>query len=275
MTQTNRLFRILPLAFACATGSTVFMHVWEARAQAASQTESASAADHAKRAQVAYDLQDWATATNEYQAAYQFDQKPEYLWGLAQAQRLSGDCTKAISTYKAYRRGDVTQNQATAAELLVTKCEAEILKKEAEAASAAQKSQAAPVAAATPASASTSKPSSNTAHDELSTGKPFYADAVGDTLFVTSIVAGGVGTYLLLKGNSDMHGSNDASVYRDYDSRANRASKEQIAGVVTLSGGGVLLAIAAIRYLTLGERPLTEPSAINLGPTGIRWSGSF
>ena len=175
MTQTNRLFRILPFAFACASGSTVFMHGLEARAQATSQSESASAADHAKRAQTAYDLQDWATAVNEYQLAYQFDQKPEYLWGLAQAQRLSGDCTKAISTYKSYRRGDVTQNQATAAELLVTKCEAEILKKEAEAANVALKSQAAPSAAAAPAAASadTSKPLSNPAQDKPATGKPF------------------------------------------------------------------------------------------------------
>ena len=192
MTQTNRFFRILPLALACASGSTVFTHVWEARAQAASQSDSASAIDHAKRAQTAYDLQDWATAVNEYQLAYQSDQKPEYLWGLAQAQRLSGDCTKAISTYKSYRRGDVTQNQATAAELLVTKCEAEILKKEAETASAAQKSQAAPVAAAasTTAPASTSTSSSNPAYDKSATGKPFYADALGDTLFVTSLAAG-------------------------------------------------------------------------------------
>jgi hypothetical protein len=277
MTQTNQLFRILPPALACAIGSTVFMHVWEAQAQAASQSESTSAADHAKRAQVAYDLQDWATAMNEYQAAYQFDQKPEYLWGLAQSQRLSGDCTKAISTYKAYRRGEVTQNQATAAELLVTKCEAENLKKEAEAASAAQKSQASPAIAAAPASApaETSKPLSNPANDRPTTEKPFYTDALGDTLFLTGIVAGGVGTYFLLKGNSDMRGSTEANVYGDYDSRASRASNQQIAGVATLTGGSVLVAIATIRYLTLGESPRTQQSAINLGPTGIQWYGSF
>jgi len=72
-----------------------------------------------------------------------------------------------------------------------------------------------------------------------------------------------------------MHSSGDASAYSDYDSKAGRASKEQVAGVLTLSGGSVLLAIAAIRYLTLGESSRTEQSGLNLDPTGIRWSGTF
>lgn len=274
MTQNIRRSQILPIALTYAIGSTVFTHASEAQAQAAS--ESASAPEHAKRAQIAYDLQDWANAIREYQAAYQVDQKPEYLWGLAQAQRLSGDCTKAISTYKAYRRGDVTPNQATAAELLVTKCEAEILKQEAEAANAAHKGQPAPAAsAATSASARASTPATEPAHDKRAPEKPFYADAFGDTLLVTGIVAGGVGTYFLLKGNSDMNSAASTSAYRDYDSRAGHASKEQVAGVITLSGGGVVLAIAVIRYLTLGEGSRTEQAGFNLDSRGIRWSGSF
>jgi tetratricopeptide (TPR) repeat protein len=96
--------------------------------------EDATAADHAKKGQVAYDVQDWATAIREYREAYRLDQKPEYLWALAQALRLSNDYAGAIRVYQAYKRSDVTIAQSDAAETMVVKCEAEIAKREADAA---------------------------------------------------------------------------------------------------------------------------------------------
>jgi tetratricopeptide (TPR) repeat protein len=91
-----------------------------------------SAAGHAKKGQVAFDLQDWATAAAEFEAAYRLEQKAGYLWSLAQAQRLSGKYAEAIRSYKAFQRLDVSTNQANAAEMMVTKCEAEIAKQEAQ-----------------------------------------------------------------------------------------------------------------------------------------------
>jgi hypothetical protein len=115
---------------------------------------NAAAAEHAKRAQVAFDLQDWATATREYEAAYKAEQKPEYLWGLAQTHRMSGKYADAIRSYKAFQRSGASTNQANAAEMMIAKCEAEISKEEAkraaEAAKAEKKEAAAPVAPAPP-----------------------------------------------------------------------------------------------------------------------------
>jgi hypothetical protein len=90
-----------------------------------------SAAEHAKKGQVAFDLQDFAGATTEFESAYKIEQKPEYLWSLAQAQRLGGKCTEAIRSYRAFQRAEVSANQANAAEMMVTKCEAELAKEEA------------------------------------------------------------------------------------------------------------------------------------------------
>jgi hypothetical protein len=89
-----------------------------------------SAAEHAKRALVAFDVQDWAAAAREYEAAYKLEQKPEYLWGLAQAQRLGGHYQAAIKTYKSYQRAGVSATQANAAEMMVLKSEAEVAKLE-------------------------------------------------------------------------------------------------------------------------------------------------
>ncbi len=98
-----------------------------------------SATAHARRAQVAYDLQEWDTAAGHYQAAYRADQKPRYLWGLAQTHRMSGNYPDAIKTYRAYQRASkVSASQSNAAEMMITKCEAEVAKAEARAAKAAQ-----------------------------------------------------------------------------------------------------------------------------------------
>lgn len=111
---------------------------------APSVEEASAAVDHAKKGQVAYDVQDWATAIREYREAYRLDQKPEYLWALAQALRLSNDYTGAIRAYQAYKRGNVTIAQSDAAETMIVKCEAEIAKSEAD---AAKKTKAEPPAA--------------------------------------------------------------------------------------------------------------------------------
>jgi len=303
MIQKNRRFRIPLVVFCCLIGSAIFAYPSDARSQP--DGESPSAGEHAKRAQIAYDLQDWPTAIQEFQAAYRSAQNPEYLWGIAQAQRLSGDCAKAISTYKAYRRTEVTPNQATAAELQVMKCEAEILKQDAAAKSdATHKSDVAPAAFANPGSApvqagspsaqarksdvvpaasadlvstpaQAASPSTSAQLGKQAPRKPFYKDALGDTLFVAGVAAGGIGTYFLLKGNSDMSKTSKASVYRDYDSMAGHASREQVTGVVMLSAGGLLLASATLRYLTLGGGASEERSAFILGPTSVAWFGRF
>src|SRR5580658_301229 len=81
--------------------------------------------EHARVATRAYDLQDWATALKEYKAAYSADPKPEYLWRLAQTQRLSGDFESAILSYKAYQHG-ASASQANAAADWIKACEAEV-----------------------------------------------------------------------------------------------------------------------------------------------------
>jgi tetratricopeptide (TPR) repeat protein len=112
-----------------------------------------AAADHAKQAGVAYSLQDWKTAIAEYQAAYRADQKPEYLWGVAQAQRLSGDFSSAIQSFKAFMRTGPNPQQTATAEALISKCEAEITKRELEAKAAAAATQAKPAEPAPPPNA--------------------------------------------------------------------------------------------------------------------------
>jgi len=242
------------------------------------------ATEHAKKAQNAFDVQSWATAIQEYQAAYQADPKPEYLWGLAQSQRLSGDCAAAIKSYKAFKRNDaVTANQGTAAELQITKCENELEKKQAEAAKAPQAPAPPPVVGAPPSAAAATAPATNApsgaperAAPEPPAGpKPFYTDVLGDVLLVSGVVAVGVGGFFLLTGNRDMRDTVKAADYRTYDTGVDDATKKQTIGAVVLAGGGVLVGLAVVRYLTMGPKSSEPRMGLTVGPGSVGYVGRF
>ena len=50
--------------------------------------------------QTAYDRTDYATAIARWHAAYELSGEPSLLFDVAQAQRLSGDCSAALETYE-------------------------------------------------------------------------------------------------------------------------------------------------------------------------------
>ena len=56
--------------------------------------------------QAAYDRADYAAAVTKWQAAYDLSKERDLLFNLAQAKRLSGDCTGAIATYRRFVADD-------------------------------------------------------------------------------------------------------------------------------------------------------------------------
>jgi hypothetical protein len=241
------------------------------------------AAEHAKKAQNAFDVQSWATAIQEYQAAYQADPKPDYLWGLAQSQRLAGDCAAAIKSYKAFKRNDtVTANQGTAAELQITKCENELDKKQVEAVKKPEATAPPPVVTGPPGATATPPPATTTpatapatAPAEPSGPRPFYTDVLGDVLFVSGVAAAGVGGFFLLTGNADMRDTAKAPVYRTYDTGVDDAAKKQTIGAIVLAGGGLLVGLAVVRYLTMGPKSSEPRVGLVVGPGSVGYVGSF
>jgi hypothetical protein len=251
----------------------------------AAQAEGPVAKEHAKKAQNAFDVQSWATAIQEYQAAYQAEPKPEYLWGLAQSQRLSGDCAAAIKSYKAFKRNDaVTANQATVAGLQITKCENDLEKtKQAEVAKAPQATAPPPASGAPPSLAAAPAPAKTAASGaperaaaEPPAGpKPFYTDILGDVLLASGVVAVGVGGFLLLTGNGDMRDTVKAADYRTYDTGVDDATTKQTGGAIVLAGGGVLVGLAVVRYLTMGPKSTEPRMGLTVGPGSVGYVGRF
>jgi hypothetical protein len=254
------------------------------------EARDAPVSDHARRARVAYDLRDWTIAVAEYRAAYEADARSEYLFGLAQALRQSHDYSAAIFTFKAYKRSEgVTVQQATAAELLISQCEAEQTKAEAEA--ARDSAHAASSAEATsarsdrsgagttlvPAPARTDGSVFDAAPPQAShegDRAPFYADVLGDGLFIAGLGAATVGTALLLHGNASMRQSDDAPTEGAAADRSDSAKREQAVAMVLCPVGGALVIGAIWRWLSVGsDEPQTE--GISLGPGSISVYGQF
>ena len=224
-------------------------------------------------------LQDWPLAIQEYRAAYGAEQRAEYLFGLGQAQRQNGEFAAAITSFKAYKRMEsVSAQQATAAELLITKCEAELLKEEA-AALAKKNAQAAPqapapapVAPAAPAQAARPSPSA----DERPKGpKAFYEDFLGDALFVGGLGAAGAGAFLLFSGNSDMKNSSSLPTEGAAQAAADSAHSKQVMGAVLLPVGCVLLGAAIWRWVSVGSADRSATTGLVLGPTYVGYAGKF
>ncbi|MES1179093.1 MAG: hypothetical protein ABUL62_32565 [Myxococcales bacterium] len=258
--------RFVP-AFAVALA--VFAAASEVRAQAA------PAPSHEKNAQVAYALQDWPTAIREFEAAFQAEQKPDFLWGIAQAQRLSGDCKAAINTYKSYRRSEINAEQSAAADSRIQHCEQDLQQQQAAQAPAPPVTPAPGVAPPPPPSAANPSATQSTLPAEHADAhRPFYGDALGDTLMLTGLAAAGVGTYFLLAGNSAMNKAKDAA-YADYDSETRHASREQLIGVTALAGGGVFVACGVARYLTFGDSSSGRSAALSVSPLGLDLRGRF
>jgi tetratricopeptide (TPR) repeat protein len=236
---------------------------------APARAEEVSAAEHAKRAQVAYALQDWKTAIAEYQSAYRVEQKPEYLWSLGQTQRQSGDCASAIKSYKAFARSATNANQVTSATLNINKCEAELAKQEQERAAAAAKAEPATAqagsATAQAATAAGGAPAASAAQPAAEPQPPrrWYADGWGHALVIGGTVAAATGAVLLVQAGGEA------------DSASYDATVSRVAGVGGLLVGGTLIANGVLRYLMIdGTTPRVSAS---LGPrtAGLGISGRF
>jgi hypothetical protein len=94
-----------------------------ARAQTASMSPEAK--QHLESGLRHYNVQSYAEAIAEFKAGYELEPRPEFLYALGQAQRLSGDCAAAIASYEAFLRTLPPARQAAPAREQLERCRAE------------------------------------------------------------------------------------------------------------------------------------------------------
>jgi tetratricopeptide (TPR) repeat protein len=264
------------------------------------QKNEVSGKDHFDRGMVFFNLQDYPSAVIELKAAYAADQKPDALFSLAQAQRLSGDCQSAIGSYRAFLRiagGKTTVKATAAAEGLIHLCEVDLAKAKAEKAAEAAKSEKA--AAETERQADVARrgdkaPAVLAPRDQGSAGarseaagppppqehRAWYADGAGAALFVPGVLGVGAGAVFLVLGNKDVSSSKlatEAPTLASRDSLVASGVLKQTIGVIALSAGAALAVGAVIRYVVVGRTSDAPQLTVVPTPNGgvAVWSGAF
>jgi hypothetical protein len=187
----------------------------------------------------AYKAHDYDTASKELEAAYAIDPSPQLLYTWAQAKRLGGHCKEAIDLYRRYGDASTTDDQRSAAQTGVSRCEAEL----------AKSPPPPPVAPRPPVIAVVNQPPPPAPPPPP--GRHWYQNTLGDVLLLGGVASTGVGIgFFVASGHSKDRA--DAASQRDaFDAALDKATTQRRIAIVA-SGVGAALITGAVMTFVLG-----------------------
>jgi tetratricopeptide (TPR) repeat protein len=210
----------------------------------------ASARAHHERALRHFEAQQYAEALAAFQAAYQLDADPVFLYGIAQAERLRGNCDRAIVAYETYLRTKPAERQADAARANIERCR--IASAQPPSPEPEPEPAPAPAPAGHPSPMSVAAPSPTIA---TGTTSPWYADSVAGVLVVSGVALAVGGGLTWRHGRAETEAHNDAQTYDAFLDHS--GTTYQRFGVGLMTAGGAMLAIGLVRYATRSDRSRT------------------
>lgn len=208
-------------------------------------------------------------AIKELRAGYALSETREFLYALGQAERLRGDCKRALVHYNAFVDTDPPADQLSAAKVQISRCEAEV-------AAAEPKPAPAPVAQPAPAPApepkAEPKPEPKVAAVEkpvvtvsAPAPKPWYTDAVGDVLLISGAVVAAGGATAFIAGN--VAAQNSGTSLDNY-AAAKGLSWAQPVGIIGMGVGAAAVVGAIIRFATMNpSTPAPAATSLGFAPT--------
>jgi tetratricopeptide (TPR) repeat protein len=188
--------------------------------------------------------------------AYALDPKPETLFPLAQAERISGDCKAAAEHYKKILEQVADLNVAKLVRQNLALCEGS---EPPPAAPAAPKCEAPP-----PAPERARPPAPEIVHDS-------QTDRVAVISAGAGALALGVATGLYFAASSTRDAADQAGSLAAHDTLADRADAERTATVVTASIGVAAIGFATYRWLTHHDAPRTDIAIVPTTRGGAVW----
>lgn len=218
----------------------------------------------------AFNRRAYSDAIEKWQASYELSHEPLLLFNLAHAYRLSGDCPRALATYRRFMAEDPTaEERALAVQLsqeLEGKCEAP-----------------------TPPATEQQPPTPDTVFRStpVSTTHEDHPERSGRTLKISGMVLGGASVLTIATGlyvgrsaqaigdevTAACRVSCDWAAWKDRDAKGQRYAA---IGRGLVVGGAIGIAGSAVLYyLGVRQAALTiEPSARGQG-AAVSWSGSW
>ncbi|HZO14972.1 MAG TPA: tetratricopeptide repeat protein [Polyangiaceae bacterium] len=213
---------LLALAFA------FFVALPPASAQPARMTPEARA--HFERGRNEFEAHHYDAAIEEFRAGYRLQPHADFLYSLAQAERLRGDCRAAIDTYRAFLATAPPESEAELAKGHITSCERAL----------------APPAPKPRPKRPPPKPTPAPAPEER-----WYEDQLGHVLCALGVAVLGVGTALAVLGESRARATHDPATLDDFEDAQSDAKALRIAAPITLAVGGALFVGGVVRFATV------------------------
>ncbi len=238
------------------------------RFASADDDAKAKAKEHADAAGKLYAVQQYDQAAEEWRQAYLLDPDPNYLYATAQAQRLGGDCVKALLSYRAYlRTNPADESKATAN---IERCE-QYLK---------EHPQLDPVLAPPPPVA-LPPPTTEPARPQTQmVSSPWTSDWIGHVLVGSGVAVAAAGTVFFVTGRSAIKDANTAATYDEFAAahdNVDSARTKQTIGVSAMAVGGGLVLGGVLHYV-FHTRPHAEPvvsATATPGAASVTLVGSF
>jgi tetratricopeptide (TPR) repeat protein len=207
-----------------------------------------------------FEREDYSGAIDAFKRGNAIDPRPQFLFAIAQAERLRGDCKAALVYYRRFLTTSPPEEQAAAATQHLRRCSAVVS------------------AAPTPAPEAAPPPPPPPPVEPEPEAPPFWSDPI-------TLAVGGGAVALSLTGAAFLVAAGDASddaataaTYDEHASLLDRAASRQRIGLITLSAGVAVGGYAIYRILRGGEAPRREEKNLTVTPgpgVGLALGGRF
>jgi tetratricopeptide (TPR) repeat protein len=223
-----------------------------------------------------YRAREYEAAISEFERAFAIEERPELLFAMAQAERLSGDCGTAVLLYRRFLATGPQEMHAEAARLNIDKCERALASR--------PELAGQDVAADTPATATPEPPEDLLppaptrlpSAESASHRGAWYRDPLGASLLGLGAGGVGVGAALFAMSSADVSSARASERYAEYRELMDRAESRRTLAWVGLGAGSALLVGAAARYwLGDDDDALEVAVTASSGATGLSLGGRF
>jgi len=225
---------------------------------------------HLQRGIEFYAEKQYELAIVEFRAGFAIDPRAEFLFALAQAERLSGDCPTAIVYYNRFLETQPTANQDEAARVNMKRCTR-----------ALESGPGGPPLRATDSALAEAEAASSPAPPPVPEASlavelprraddgagPWYRDAVGTSLAAGSLAGLGLGVGFWVAKGSAEEAAADAEGYQDYVAHIDRAKRNRTLALLGVSTGAALAGVAIYRFVTRTRKSERQRAALLAGPT--------
>ncbi len=232
-----------------------------------------AAREHFAAAKEAFERDDYAAAIPELKAAYAIEPNPMLLYSWAQAERLNGNCKRAIELYGRFIDTEPAEESKQLAEVNILECEAELGDGPPPPPPPANADDMTDPADPPDAVAEDPVPEDEGEETAPPPPKSWKRDWVGWTLTGLGLATVGTGGVVFALGRRQAVEAPDAAMESAYLAEKDASRRKQRAGGIVAAVGGGVLVIGIIRLVVVGTRAQRRADTARhwVGPTTVRF----